>query len=93
MTTIILPTASKYEGSVVSIYNNTWPPYTKSFRGTYVQTQNGQKIFVPKYYDGLASEADFLDKICVSTGVVQLVALMGSASNGTGSCIRWAVLK
>lgn len=90
---IILPTNNKYEGSIVSIYNNVWPPYTKTFTGTYVRTQNGQKIFIPETYTQIASESHFADSICVSTGVVRLVAVLGYANNSNTQCIRWVVLK
>ena len=90
---IILPTDIKYNGSIVSIYNNVWPPYTKTFSGTYVETQNGQKIFVPRSYTELASENDFVERICVSTGVVRLIAVLGVSETTFVQCIRWVVLK
>ena len=90
---IILPTDIKYNGSIVSIYNNVWPPYTKTFSGTYVETQNGQKIFVPRSYTELASENDFVERICVSTGVVRLIAVLGVNETTFVQCIRWVVLK
>lgn len=91
MDDIILPTDNKYDGAIVSIYNDVWPPYTKTFTGTYVRTQNGEKIYVPQKYDGISTGADFLDRIIVSTGVVRLVGLMGYAYSG-GTCIRWSVI-
>lgn len=89
---IVLPTDRKYEGSIVSIFNDAWPPYTKSFIGTSVRTQNGQKIFVPRDYTNLASESDFVDSICVSTGIVRLVAVWGNGNNSSTKCLRWVVL-
>lgn len=89
---ITLPTATKYQGAIVSIYNNAWPPYTKTFTGTYIKTQNGQKIYVPKSYDMLPQDDDFKHNICVSSGVVRLVALMGRPYSGGVECIRWCVL-
>lgn len=94
MNVVILPIDVKYNGSIVSIFNNVWPPYTKSFVGTYVQTQNRQKIFVPSSYEGLAPSSDFVDSICVSTGVVRLIAVLGYSDDMSGTeCVRWVVLK
>lgn len=92
MNKIILPTDNKYAGAIVSIYNNVWPPYTKSFTGTYVRTYNRQKIFIPRTYAQLASDDDFVESICVSSGVVRLVGVLGQASGSSTQCIRWVVL-
>lgn len=89
---IILPTDNKYEGTIISIYNDAWPPYTKAFVGTYVSTQNGQKIYVPQSYSSLPLDSCFVDNILISTGVVRLAAVMGSAYASSTRCIRWIVL-
>lgn len=92
MDRIALPTDVKYAGSIISILNNAWPPYTKTFTGTYIKTQNGEKIFVAESFDGLPADNQFLDMISVSSGVVRLIAVLGHKYGSPERCIRWVVL-
>ncbi|RHS00080.1 hypothetical protein DWW23_05405 [Parabacteroides sp. AF14-59] len=89
---IILPTDKSYEGSIVSICDNQWPPYTKSTYSTIVTTQNGEKINTESSSD-IPREEFFKDSVGVCGGIVRFSAVLGYSLKASGSCIRWILLK
>lgn len=89
---IILPTDKSYEGSIVSICDNQWPPYTKSTYSTIVTTQNGEKINSESSSD-IPREEFFKDSVGVCGGIVRFSAVLGYSLKASGSCIRWILLK
>lgn len=85
---IELPSASKYEGTIVSILDNQWPPYTKSTCSTYVYTQNGEKIANRVDLNSVPTDDDFYNSISVVGGIVRFAAVMAS-----NNVLRWVVLR
>lgn len=91
---IILPTDLKYEGSIVIICANQWPPYTKSTYPTYVSTQNGEKIYLNDDYSQIPTENKFVDAIGITTGITRFSAVLGKKYNvSSEDVIRWMILR
>lgn len=89
---VVLPVVPDFAGRIVSIFDNQWPPYTKSLQITTVTTQDGQRLnrnTTPFEID----DSEFKSSVQVLGGVARFIAVWGRADNeGATRCIRWTLL-